>query len=77
MYNLPEFEEHYPKVIDFKIKDAFQPNGDHYLVVEPLDDMENDDRWYKYEKVMYLYRLADWIHTFGYVTWVKFRMRKI
>ena len=77
VYNLPEFEAFYPKVIEFRIRDGFEPDGSHYLIIEPMEDMENDDRWYKYEKVTYLYRIADWIHTFGYLTWVNFKMRKI
>jgi len=76
-YNLPEFEEHFPKVIEFRIRDGFQPDGTHYLIIEPIGSMENDSRWYKHEKVAYLYKIADWIHTFGYVTWVNFKMRKI
>lgn len=76
VYNLPEFDSRMPRVVEFKLIENFDPDN-YYIEIKPLESMENDERYYKYEKVTYLYQLADWIHTLGYKTWVNFKMRKI
>lgn len=76
VYNLPEFEYMFSKVCEYRLTERWDEDG-IYIQIESLEGLDNDDKSYRYQKVLYLYCLADWIQTLGYQTWVKIRMRKI